>query len=86
MRARSHTSEGKARGRLLAMQRLVREKSELQSSISWMQQKIKVAKARIRELEAALHLESVDAGGESAITAGESNSDIAGKIGGGRGG
>lgn len=79
---RAKVSQGNPRARLLAMQKIVLEKSELQSSIARMRRKIKAAKARIRELEAAMQLESVDAGGNSILTAGESKSDVVGKIGG----
>ncbi len=74
-------NDGQPRARLLNMQRIVRELAEMEAASERLSLKLRAAKARIRELRSAIHLESLDAGGESAITAGESGTDVAGRIG-----
>jgi predicted nuclease with TOPRIM domain len=85
MRTRSQQSEAKARERLSRMQRVVAEKTEMQKQLHRITTKAKAIRQRIKELDAALALESVDVKGDSILTAGESNGDVLGKIGGSHG-
>jgi prefoldin subunit 5 len=83
MKARSQVSDRRVRERLSRMQRVVAEKQEMQKQLHRITQKAKAIRQRIKELDAALALESVDVKGDSILTAGEASGDVLGKIGGG---
>lgn len=84
MRRIKERSVSQDKKRLASLQAMTREKAHLECELAQVEKRRREIKKRVKDIDAAMHLESLDQVGPSAITAGEMNPDVVGKIGGGR--